>query len=142
MKRLLPLILFISLVFGSSKPGAASDYHQDSQTHCVVYTVTDNAGKPVSGLNPRMAFKRVSDSQYLDFNDNTFKSPSSATTLFAPMQFDQTGGFYLYKISVDSGVLVSGDYICVVSLDDASYGDVQCEGVAWDNLSNLIRIHR
>lgn len=142
MKRFLPLALFLSLGLTWLKPVAASDYHQDGQTHCVVYTVTDNTGKPVSGLSPRMAFKRVSDSLYLDFNDNTFKSPSSATTLFAPMQFDQTGGFYLYKISVDSGVLVSGDYICVVSLDDASYGDVQCEGVAWDNLNNLIKIHR
>jgi hypothetical protein len=136
------VIAFLCL-FLVSTPVFAGDYHQRGQRHAFTYTITTNSGDPVSGEQPRMSLKRVSDGKFLDFNDNTFKNPTTATTLFAPMGYDQTGGFYQRIITIDSTILVSGDYIITVSNDSSSdYSDVQAQGISIDTLGDLIRINR
>lgn len=90
-----------------------------------------------------MALKRVSDGTFLDFATNTFGSPTAATTLFAPMGIDITAGVYQRIVTIDSSVLVSGDYVFIVSNDSTSdYSDVQAEVVNIDTLPDLIKIQR
>lgn len=121
----------------------AGDTHNDHEPHTITYSVTDFSGNPVSGLTPRIAIKNVRTAQYYDFNDSTFKAPASATTLFADMAFDQTGGFYQRIYTMDNAtVLISGDLVVIASLDDATYGDTQAESIAWSNVNNLIRSNR
>lgn len=140
MARIIALILWILCL---TVPVFAGDTHQDHEPHTITYTVTDFSGNPVSGLTPRMAIKNVRTGQYYDFSDSSFKSPTSATTLFADMAFDSTGGFYQRIFTMDNAtVLISGDIITIVSLDDATYGDTQSESIEWSNVNNLIRMNR
>jgi hypothetical protein len=147
MKKLYTALFFIALfLFVLSITylsfAHAGDYHQDGQGHTILYTITDSSGNPVSGQSPRVGVKRMTDGLWLDFNDNTFKSSDSATTLFQTMTFEQAGGFYYRIVSIDNAVLVSMDVVTVVSNDDAVYSDVQAENITWDNLNNLIKMHR
>lgn len=125
------------------KVAHASDYHQGGQGHVVTVSITDTAGDPVAGQTPRVAMKRMTDGLWLDFNDNTFKAPGSATTLFQGMTYDTTGGFYYRVITVDNATaILSMDCVVVISNDNATYGFTTTEGVAWDNLNKLIKINR
>lgn len=132
-------VLFLLLV---STFAYAGDYHQDDQGTTVIYTITDGAGDPVSGQTPRIGVKRIYDGKWLDWNDSTYKTAASATTLFQSMTFDTTGGFYYRTFSVDNAVLVSSDYITIISNDDATYGDTQSENYTYDSLKDIIKINR
>ena len=120
----------------------AGDHHQDTQGHAVTYSITDSSGNPVSGQTPKVAVKETRTGLYLDHSDGTFKNPSSATTLYQTMTFDQTGGFYWRVVTVDTAALVSGDYVCIVSNDDATYGDTASESISFDRLEQVVKIHR
>ena len=119
----------------------AGDYHQRTQSHRVVYVVTDSSGNPVTGQTVRLQVQRVADGFILDNADNSFKA-SGWTTRYATMNYDSNGEYYQRTISIDSARLVSGDYVCVVSNDDATYGDQQAEVVAFDSVNDLIKINR
>src|SRR3990167_5706111 len=106
----------------------AGDYHQRTQSHKVVYVVADSSGNPVTGQTLRLQVQRVSDGLILDHSDNTFKS-SGWTTRYATMNYDDKGEYYQRTISIDSARMISGDYVCIVSNDDATYGDQQTEVV-------------
>ena len=134
--------IILSLFILISTTCFAGDYHQDTQGHTVIYTITDSDGNPVSGQTPRVAVKRMTDGLFLDWSDSTFKSSNSAITLFQTMTFEQAGGFYYRIVSMDNSALISMDVITIVSNDDAVYGDTQAENISWDNLNNLIKIHR
>ena len=138
MRRITSLLLLLLL----ATPAFASDYKQDGQGHTIIYSVTDTNGDPVTTLNPRVAIKRMTDGLFLDWSDNTYKTSNSCTTLFQSMTYEQAGGFYYRIFSVDNAALVSADYITILSSDDATYGDTQAENISWDNLNNLIKIHR
>ena len=135
--------IFISLLLFSSLIGSAfaSDYHQSGQNHSVTYTVTDSSGNPVSGQSVGLALYRVSDSTYYDFGDATFKG-SSWTTRTVLMSYNSTDGYYYRIISVDNGGIISGEYIAIVSNDDATYGDTQAESFEYERLDKMIRIQR
>lgn len=135
------LLLFL-ILFCSTSYAYASDYKQDGQGHTITYTITDTSGHTVSGQSPKVAVKRMTDGLFLDWNDNTYKTAASCTTLFRTMTYEASGGFYYRIFSVDNAALVSADYITIVSNDDATYADVQAENISWDNLNNLIKIHR
>lgn len=139
MKRI--AVLLISVFITSTS--FAGDSHQQDQAHEVTYTILDSSGVPVDDQFPGVAFKRSSDGYYLDFSDGTFKN-SSWTRRVVTMDYNSTD-FYYYKIvSVDtaSNPLVSGDYVVIVSNDDATYRDSQTESVHWDNQTKLILINR
>ncbi len=136
------IILSLSLLFSLIVPAYAGDTHQDTQGHAVTVAITDSNGDPVTNQSPRVAVKRVSDGLYLDHSDGTFKAASAATTLYGSMAFDQAGGFYMRVITIDQGILVSGDFVTIVSNDDSTYGFTAAESIEWDNLNNLIKIHR
>ena len=119
----------------------AGDYHQRTQSHKVVYVVADSSGNPVTGQTLRLQVQRVSDGLILDHSDNTFKS-SGWTTRYATMNYDDKGEYYQRTISIDSARMISGDYVCIVSNDDATYGDQQTEVVNFDSVNDLIKINR
>lgn len=119
----------------------ASDYHQRTQGHRVVYVVTDSSGNPVTGQTIRLQVMRVSDDAVLDHSDNAFKF-SGWTTRYATMNYNPMGEFYSRTITIDSSTIVSGDYVCIVSNDNATYGDQQAEVVMFDTINDLIKIHR
>lgn len=137
--KLLKLSIFILLF--SCSVSYSGDYHQRGQSHPVVYVITDSSGNPVSNQTPRLQVVRAKDGLILDHSDNTFKS-SSWTTRYATMNYDANGEYYRRTISIDSSLLVSGDYICIVSNDDSTYGDQQAEVISYDTLGDLIRINR
>lgn len=136
MKKLifLPILFIATLAF-------ASDYHQRGQSHQVIYTVTDSNGDPVTGQTVRLQVIRGLDNAILDFSDNTFKS-SGWTTRYATMNYNAQGEYYGRVISIDSSRLVSGDYVCIISNDSATYGDQQTEVVDFDTLGDLIKGNR
>lgn len=119
----------------------AGDYHQRTQSHPVVYVVTDSNGDPVSGQTVLLQVVRSKDGLALDHSDNTFKS-SGWTTRYATMDYNTSGEYYQRTISVDSSTLISGDYVCIISNDDATYADMQVEVVTFDTLGDLIKINR
>lgn len=135
---LLAGLLFAIALF--VKNAWASDYHQNDQTHRAVYVVS-NGSIPVTGQTIRLAVQKVSDSKFLDFADGTFKS-SGWTTRMATMSYDTAGQYYGYDIQINAGNIISGDYICIFSNDDAVYGDLQAEVVSFDTLGKLIKINR
>lgn len=132
------LTIFGLLIAGSC---IAGDYHQRTQSHPVVYIITDASGNPVTGQTPKLQVIRSQDGLVLDHNDNTFKS-SGWTTRYATMTYNIPGEYYQRTVSIDSTTLISGDYVCVVSNDDAIYGDQQSEVVTFDTLNDLIKINR
>ena len=140
--RVLLWVLLVILAGLTIQVAHAGDYHQDSQGHTVTVSITDSSGDPVSGQYPRLAVKRMTDGLWLDFNDLSFKAPTSATTLFQIMSYEVTGGFYYRVVSIDNSALVSMDCIMVVSNDDATYGFTTAENITWDSVSNLIKINR
>jgi hypothetical protein len=73
------------------------------------------------GLSPTVAFRRVSDGYYLDFNDDTFKN-AGWTTKNASMT-DLGGGFYqrLLDLSV-IGAVATRVYAAEYAVDDG--GDI------------------
>lgn len=131
-------VLAITIWLNESEAG---DYHQDTQGHRVVYVVTDSSGNPVSGQTVRLQVQRVSDDAILDHSDNAFKY-SGWTTRYATMTYNAQGEYYSRVVTLDTATTISGDYVMVVSNDDSTYGDQQAEVVMWDNLNNLIKIHR
>lgn len=137
------LFYFLLLLVGFLviKVAYAGDYHQSDQSHRVVYVITDNNGNPVTGQTVRIAVQRVSDDAFLDFNDNIFKT-SGWTTRLGTMNYNVAGEYYQRQISIDQATRVSNDYVCIISNDDATYGDQQVEVVHFDNLKNLIKINR
>lgn len=136
--RKLSLFLILILI---TKTAYSSDYHQNDQSHRVVYVITDTSGNPVSGQTVRLAVERSKDGLFLDFNDNTFKS-SGWTTRLVTMNYDSAGEHYYRVISIDNGALISGDIVCIVSNDDATYGDMQAEVVSFDRLEKIVKINR
>lgn len=141
LRQAIFLLLIMTAIVFITKMAFAGDSHQRTQSHRVVYFVTDSSGKPVTGQTVRLQVQRVSDDAVLDFSDNTFKF-SSWTTRYATMPYNAGGEYYMYTISIDSSRLVSGDYVCIVSNDDATYGDRNGEVVNFDTLNDLIKMNR
>lgn len=121
----------------------ASDTHQTGQSHRIVYVVTDSSGNPVTGQTVNVAVQRSSDQSFLDWSDLTFKS-SGWTTRVTTLPYDARGEYYTRVLTIDTTTtpLISGDYVIIVSNDSATYGDQQAEVVLFDNLNQLIKIHR
>ena len=119
----------------------ASDTHQDGQTHKITYTVTTISGDPVSGLTVRTAVNRASDNSFYDWSTGGFAS-SGWTTRLKTMTYNIVGEFYETTITLDQATLESNDYICTVSVDDATYGDYQAESFGVNPTENLVRINR
>ena len=119
----------------------ASDYHQRGQRHRVVYVVSDSSGNPVSGQTLRLKVQRVSDDAVFDFSDQSFKF-SGWTSKTQTMAYNSEGEYYSYTFTQDAARFNSGDYVCIVSNDDATYGDQQAEVVAFDTLADQIRVNR
>ena len=137
MKKLLliaALILIPSVSF-------ASDYHQRDQQHAVIYQIVDSSGKPVSGQTVSLQLIRVSDDTAYDFSSGTFKS-SGWTTRYATMRYDNGGEYYYYTITPDAGRIQSGEYVCVISNDNATYSDHKAEAVEFDSLGDLVKYNR
>lgn len=132
------LLLMILLI---SSPCLASDTHSSDENHRVTYTITDGSGNPVTGQTVRLAVERSSDGFFLDFNDNTFKN-SGWTTRLVVMQYDPMGEHYYRVLSIDQAVRVSNDFACIISNDDATYGDQQVEVIEFSNIKNLIKMSR
>ena len=135
MRYLLLILLLISSY------AYAGDTHQRGESHRVVYVVTDSSGNPVTGETVRLKVQRVSDDAVLDFNDNQFKY-TGWTTPLVTMNYNAVGEYYSRTISIDTALLVSGDYVCIVSNDSATYGDQQAEVIGYDSLKDIIRINR
>lgn len=119
----------------------AGDYHQNGQGHRIAYTILDSNGKPVSGQTVKLAVERSKDGYFYDFNDSTFKT-SGWTTRLATMAYDASGEHYFQVITIDNGGIISGDYACIISNDNATYSDHQCDVVEFDSLAKLIKINR
>lgn len=139
MRRQLALI--ISLMFIGSHC-YAGDYHQNDSAHLVIYTVTDSSGNPVSGETVRLTLWRPRDNKYFDWSDSTWDAIGSVTTLHQTMLYNATSGVYYYTISNDNGTLISGDIVCTISDESATYGEQQSEAVYFDRLEKIVRINR
>ena len=119
----------------------ASDFHANDEGHRLVYVVTDSSGNPVTGQTVRLAVQKSSDGSFLDFNDNSFKT-SGWTTRLATLTYEPVGEYYYRVLSIDQAVRVSNDFACIISNDDATYGDQQVEVVSFSDIKSLIKIHR
>lgn len=136
MKILIPILLLLI-----STNAWASDYHQRGQKHRVVYTVTDASGNPVTGETVRLQIQRVSDDAVYDFSSSSFKF-SGWTTRYQTMLYNTAGEYYNYTFSQDAARFNSGEYVCTISNDSASYGDQQSASVFFDSTQDVIRINR
>ena len=135
MKKLLLLMILLAT------PAYASDFHANDESHRVVYVVKDSSGNPVTGQTVRLAVQKSSDGFFLDFNDNTFKA-SGWTTRLVTMNYDTNGEYYYRVISIDQAARMSNDFACIISNDDATYGDQQVEVVEFSNIKTLIKTNR
>jgi len=132
---LLAMVLIATNVF-------AGDLHQDDETHTVIYSPVNSSGDFQSGLLVRLTVKSFDNVSYFDFSDSIWKNTADLVTPFTTMNEDNYGGFYWYPFTMDSATLVSGDYVFIVSNEDATFGTVLTESVTFTNTHNLIRIHR
>lgn len=119
----------------------AADYHQRGQGVAVVYTITTTGGKPVTGETVRLQVERMKDGLILDHATNTFAS-SGWTTRYATMNYDPKIEAYVRVVSIDSSLLVSGDYAMAVSNDSVTYSDHQTEIFTLDTIPDIIKINR
>lgn len=120
----------------------AGDYHQNDSTHVVTVNVNDSSGNFVSGETVRLTMWRPRDNSFFDFSDNTFKQVSSVTTLHRTLSQNSTMELYFTTISIDNGALISGDIICTVSNESATYGFTASEGIYFDRLEKVVKINR
>lgn len=138
MKRTILLIaslLIVSTVW-------AGDFHVNNSTHLVAYVITDTNGDHVSGQTTRLTVRSWDNVAYLDWHDGAWKSFTSCSTPHKTMLEDSSGGFYYYPVTIDNATMVSGDFVFIVSNDDATYGDLQVEVVNFSALGDLVKIHR
>jgi len=135
--KIVPFILLLLITTFAH----ASDYHQDDSTHMIVYTIVDTSGNHVTGETVRLTVRSWDSVNYYNFTDDTWGTFSTANS-HKTLNEDATGGFYFYPMTIDSATLNSGDYVLIVSNESATYADVQAESVNFDNMGNLIRIHR
>ena len=133
-------ILLITILLGIY-PVYAGDYHQNDQAHRVVYVITDITGKPVAGETVNFSLERSKDNSFFDWSDNTFKTSGWGQRLYV-MSYDTVGEYYYKIITIDSGALISCDYVCYISNDSATYGDRQAEVISYDRLERIVKINR
>jgi len=113
-------------------PGYASIRHiQDN--HKVVYHIIDSDGDHVSGQTITVAIQKVSDGNWLDFDDSTFKA-SAWGNKTTNLSEDSTNGFYYYTFNPPASETTAEEYIFVVDNASATYGDHQSDIVAYQNI--------
>ena len=137
------LLLLLTLLVTSGHVMAGDTHQNDGEAHRVIYVITDGSGNPVAGQTVRLAVHRASDDATYDFSDSQFKF-SGWTTKLQTMNYNPNQELYQFTFSPDVARprIASGDYIIVVSNDDATYGDQQAESVSFGSTNQLIRISR
>lgn len=90
----------------------------------VVYHVTDDGGDPVAGKTVEVKIKRVSDGQWYDFDDDSFKAAGWGNKS-ADLSEDATEGFYYYTFNPPASETSADQYQFLFDIDDPVYGDHQ-----------------
>ena len=136
MKKLLLLMVLLAT------PAYAGDYHQNDSEHLISVNVNDSSGNFVSGETIRLTLWKPKTNSFFDFSDNSFKPIGSVTTLHRVLSQNNTMETYFTTISVDNGRVISGDIVCTVSSESATYGFTSSEVIYFDRLEKQVQINR
>jgi len=127
------LILTISLMFLTFNSFASVRNVQDN--HKFVYQIIDDNGNHVSSETATLKIQKVSNSQWFDFNDSSFKG-SGWTNKTTNLTEDATDEFYHYTFNPPAGETSSEQYLFVVDNASATYGDHQSELVSYQDFGS------
>ena len=101
--------------------------------HQVIYHVIDGDGNHVGSETVALAIMKASNSQWLDFNDDTFKA-SGWTSKTVNLTEDSTNGFYYYIFDPSASETSAEEYVFLADNASATYGDHQSETVTYQNI--------
>lgn len=114
---------------------------QVGEAYQQTYQILDTSGVPVTGQTVTVKIKKVSNGQYYDFNDSTFKA-SGWTSVTANMSYDSGAGFYFYTWTPPATETVSNQYCFTIANANSTYKDNQQECVYYQMTDKLVKIHR
>lgn len=129
------IIITILLVLGLASP-AISATRDLGQRHKVVYHILDGAGDHVGGQTVSLSIQRMSNEDWYDFNDSSFKSSGWSNKTNA-LTDDSTNGMYHYIWTPPGSETSENEYIFLVDNADGTYGDHQSELVSYLDFTGL-----
>lgn len=101
----------------------------------VVYSVIDASGNHVTGETVTVKIKKVSNGNWYDFSDNTFKG-SGWGDKDGTLTEDSTEGFYYYTFDPPSSESAAEQYQFLIDNASSTYGDHQSMTVTYQKVFN------
>ncbi len=111
----------------------ASDVRNIQDNYQLIYHIIDEDGNHVGSQTVSLKIKRISDGDWFDFNDSTFKDSgwgSKSTNLSE----DTTEGYYYYTFNPPASETSSEEYLFLVDNSDSTYGDHQSLVVCYQDI--------
>ncbi len=129
MKKIL-LLLFISFIYNTA---SFSEVRDIGDNYKLAYTVLDTDGNHVSGHSVSLKIQKMSNSQWYDFSDSSFKA-SGWTTLSTTLLEDTTGQFYYYNFDPPASETSAELYSFIINNSSTGYVDHQVVQVSYQNI--------
>lgn len=130
-KMFLGLALAMFLIVPFSR-AAVRNIQDDFQ---LVYHLVDVSGNHVTGQTVTLQIKKVSNGQWFDFSDSTFKS-SGWTSKTTGLSENTTDGFYFYAFNPPASETAPEQYQFLIDNASGVYGDHQSEIVDYQDLAS------
>ena len=124
---ILTILLIPSLCFGAVRN------IQDNYT--LIYNVVNSTGDHIGSQTVNLSIKKVSNSSWYDFDDDTFKASEFGNNTTA-LSEDSTYGYYYYNFDPPATETSTEQYVFILNNDNATYGDHQSVTVFYQDIGN------
>lgn len=138
MKKWLYLTLAALIATGAGGPSAMAVIRNIQDNHQLIYNVIDSSGDHVTGETVTLKIKRMSDGDWFDFNDSTFKV-GSWTSKSTNLTEDSAEGYYYYTFNPPASETGAEEYLFCYDNASATYGDHQCEQIAYQAIGDTLQ---
>ena len=130
LKKIFIVVILAMLVLNGAM---AASVRNIQDNYRFTYTLIDENGDPVTGQTVALRIQKVSNGQWYDFNDNTFKA-SGWTSPTVNLSYDATGAYYFYLYDPPASETAAEQYILVIDNASVDYGDHQNEVVCYQDI--------
>ncbi len=124
------ILTFLILAFTYNAYGNVRNI-QDN--HQVIYHIIDGDGNHVGSETVALSIMKVSNNQWYDFNDSSFKA-SGWTSKTTNLSEDSVNEFYYYSYNPPVSETAVEEYVFLIDNASAIYGDHQSEMASYQNI--------